>query len=219
MVKIAGKEITQEEFDKIIADKSASEALTKGLENKVTELEQKTSGLTELEALKKENQANKDKIYANTLESRLSQITKYIDKKGKPETLIKKLGDMSDEDFDEFAEGKTDDLIKTDEEIESAKTDLEKKEKEVVTSKDQIIKDYLKELEDSNKTKNDQNLVPKGETEADEGTDEQDSGFPTMDEMKKIYNLNNNPIFDKNERMIESAEIYLSQYGDKPTVL
>jgi len=219
MVKIAGKEITQEELDKFITDKTAADALAKGLENKITELESKTEGLDELEALKKENQANKDKIYANTLSSRLGSITKYLDKKGKSEDLIKRIGDMSDDDFDFFVEGKTDDVVKTDEEIESAKTDLDNEKTELEKNKDKIIKEYLKGIEDENKTKNDQNLVPNGEIDADDGDAGTESGFPTNDELKTIYRLHNNPIFDKNERMIENAKTYMDEYSEKPAVL
>jgi len=219
MVKIAGKEITQEELDKFISDKASAEALAKGLESKVTELEGKTEGLSELDALKKELQTSKDKIYSSTLDKRLSQMTKYIDKKGKSEALIKRIGDMSDEDFEFFVEGKTDAELLTDEEIESAKTDLEKKQNEVETSKDKIIKEYLKGLNDENKTKNDQNLVPAGEINAEPDDGKTESGFPKMDDLKTIYGLHNNPMFDKNERMVKNAEIYLGQYGDKPTVL
>lgn len=219
MVKIAGKEITQEELDKFISDKMAAEALSKGLENKVTELEGKTEGLAELAALKQELKTSKDKIYTNTLDKRLGQMTKYLDKKGRSEALIKKIGDMSDDDYELFVEGKTDTELLTEAEIESAKTDLEKKQNEVETSKDKIIKDYLKSVNDENKTKNDQNLVPVGEINAEAGDAKTESGFPKMDDLKTIYGLHNNPMFDKNERMVKNAEIYLSQYGDKPTVL
>jgi len=219
MVKIAGKEISQEELDKFIADKLATDALAKGLESKVTELEGKTEGLAELNELKKELAASKDREYASSLNTRLGLITKYLEKKGKSEDIIKKIGDMSDDDFEFFAEGKTDVELLTKDEIESAKTDLETKENEIETSKDKIIKEYLRGIADENKTKNDQNLVPKGEIDADDGDEQTESGFPDIDTLKNIYRLNNNPIFDKNERMIENAKVYMDEYSEKPAVL
>jgi len=220
MVKIAGKEVSQEDLDKFIADKVATEALAKGLEGKVTELETQVSGLGEIDELKKELEETKEIIYKNTLDTRLGQITKYLDTKGRSEDIIKRIGDMSDDDFEFFVDGKTDTQLKTNDEIESAKTNLETEKTEVEKGKDKIIQDYLKGLENDNKTKDDQNLVPKGEIDTEDGTEpETESGFPSVKTVKDIYNLNGSPMFDKTDKMVENAETYLSQYGDKPTVL
>jgi len=208
--------LTQEQLDKLVSDAASAQALTKGYETKVKDLETKVSGLDELDTLKKELAESKDREYASTLNSRLGQITKYLEKKGKSEAVIKRIGDMSNDDFDFFVEGKTDTELLTKEEIESAKTDLETKETEITSSKDQIIKDYLKTIENDNKTKNDQKLVPGTEVDssADDSEELSPTGFPSMDTLKKVYRLNNNPIFnDKTDKMIQNAQTYMDTYG------
>ena len=215
MVKINGVEVTQEELDKLIADKTATDVLVKGYEDKVKNLETKTEGLDELEALRKENQDNKDKLYQNALGNRADQIKKYLDTKGNSETILKKIGDMSEEDFEEWAEGKTDVELQTKEEIESAKTDIDEEKTEIEKNKEKIISEYLKTREEENKTKDDQDIVPTGEVGTEAGDEGTESGFPSIPDIKKTYKLDRNPIYDKSEAMEENAVFYLESYGDR----
>lgn len=205
--------LTQEQLDKLVADAEAAKTLVKGYESKVNSLQSKVSQLDEFEDIKRQLEEAKKREYKTNLDNRLSKVSKYLDKKGRSEDIIKRIGDMSNEDFEFFFEGKTNEEFKDNEEIEFAKTDLEKKQNEIESSKDKIIKDYLKSLEDSNKTKNDQKLVPTTEVGVGD-TSEQEGVFPNLDKLKEVYRLNNNPIFtDKTERMLQNAKTYMDTYG------
>ena len=214
MVKLNGKEISQEEFDKLVSDSSSVKSLAEAYERKTKELEQQVAGLGDVDKLKQELESSKQELYKRNLNDRLSKINKYLDRKGKSEDIIKRIGDMSDSDFEFFAEGKTNDEFKTKEEIESAKTDLETQKIDLETNKDKIIKDALRGFEDSNKKKNDQELVPNSEVNIDNEANGQEDGFPTNEKLMEVYNLNGNAMFDKTPEMMKNARAYLNRYGE-----
>jgi len=220
MIKFKGKEISQDEFDKIMTDAESIKNLADGYESKVKDLEIKVSDLDKLDAVQSELKTKSDELYKIKLDNRLQLVDTYLKSKDNAGDLIKKIGEMDEEYFKIFADGKTNDIYESNEQIKSAKTELENEKKELETNKDKIIKDALKQYSDENKTKDDQKLVPTGETGIENGTDDlTESGFPTLDKMKDIYGLKGNPMYDKNERMEENAKVYLDSYGDKPAVL
>ena len=215
MVLFNGKEITQEQFDNIMADMSNFKALSEAYEKKNESLEGKVKDLDKLGALQKELESKEAKLYEMTLNSRLSKISKYLETKDNEKKLIEKIGDMSEEDYEMFIDGRTDDVFKSKQEIEFAKADLEKEKNELETNKDKIVKDAIKQFETNSNKRDDQKLVPDGEIDSSEDTDSvTNNGFPTIESLEKTFRLKNNPIWeDKTPVMKQRAADYMETYG------
>jgi hypothetical protein len=214
MVLFKGKEITQEEFDAIMGDMSNFKALSEAYEKKNQTLEDKVKDLDKLSDIQKQLEAKEAKLYEVTLNNRLGKISKYLNTKSKDEKLIKKIGDMSDEDYEFFIDGRTDDVFQTKEEIEFAKADLEKEKTELESNKDKIIKDAAKQHEIDSKKRYDQKLVPDTEIGSSDEDTVADNGFPTIESLEKTFRLRNNPIWeDKTPAMKKRAIDYMDYYG------
>lgn len=212
MVLYKGKDITQEEFDKILQDSDNAIKLSKANEKKMEELQveaDKAKKLGEYESKLKEREAE---IFKMKLSSRLSTVEKYIASKDNDNKLIQKLGEMSDEDFELFAEGKTNDSFTSKDEIESAKKDLEEKTKELIENKDKLVADAIKNLEEKNKKATDQKIIPPTETKDMNEGDTTDKKYPLVDKIKDIYKLSNNPSFDISDIRLKKAESYINNY-------
>ena len=119
MATLNGKEITQEQLDNLLADINNFKSLADGYEKKNEALEGKVKDLDKLSDLQKELETKENKLYEVTLNSRLSKISKFINSKGRDEKLIAKIGDMSEDDFEFFMDGRTDDVFQNKEEIGS----------------------------------------------------------------------------------------------------
>ncbi|MDD4804338.1 MAG: hypothetical protein PHN69_04115 [Candidatus Pacebacteria bacterium] len=211
MVMFNGKEITQEQFDNMMAEMNNFKTLSEVYEKKTETLENKVKEFGDLQT---ELKSKEEKLYEVTLNSRLNKISKYLDSKGKDSKLIKKIGDMSDEDYELFIDGRTDDVFTSKEEIEFAKADLEKEKNELETNKDKIVKDAIKQFETNSKTRNDQKLVPDTEIDAETETETVGNGFPTMEALEKVFRLRDNPIWaDKTDSMKQRAVNYMETYG------
>lgn len=216
MVLYNGKEITQDQFDNIMAEMSNFKTLSEVYEKKNETLESKVKDFGDLQGQLK---SKEEKLYEVTLNSRINKISKYLDSKGKDSKLIKKIGDMSDEDYEMFVDGRTDDVFASKQEIEFAKADLEKEKTELETNKDKIVKDAIKQFETNSKTRTDQKLVPDTEIGAEAGDDTVGNGFPTMDALEKVFRLRDNPIWsDKTDSMKKRAVNYMETYGGADVV-
>jgi hypothetical protein len=210
VVKYNGKEITQDEFDKIMEDAKSVRTLADGYEKKVKDLEVKNIDLDKLGDLQSQLKAREDELFKIKLNSRISKISKYLETKQNNAELIKRIGGMDDELFSEYIDGKTNDELKSNEEIESAKTELEKKEKDLIDNRDKIIKEAQKSLNADNKNK-DQKLVPAGEVNPSEAQNNDANMFPDLKSLKTLYNLENSSIYDRTPTMESKAASYLKQ--------
>ena len=208
-------EYTKEEFEKLQEKVNTYETLSKGLETKNAELLANATDATSSADLQKQLEAKEAKIYEMQLNNRLSTVSKYLETKGNDAKLLAKTGEMDDNHFEVFSEGRTNEIFQSKDEIESAKTDLAQERTEFDTNKEQALKDALKQLELDNKTRNDQGLVPNTEIGTDLGGDQDDdSGFPTMEALEKVYNLPANPMWeDKTPKMKDRASAYMVSYG------
>jgi len=217
MVKYKGKEITQEEFDKIIADAENAKKLVGGYDKKIEDLQKKideadASGADAAE-LKKLLKEKEDEVFKMKLTDRLKKVSKYIESKENNKTLIQKIGEYTDEDFEMFAEGKTDDEFKSKDEIESAQKDLDQKTKDLENNKDKIIDDAIKARKTEDEKKNDQKVVPSGEIEGEKPEDKKGkSKYPSMDTIVDLYELKDDPAFDTiNDRVKGRANSYIKR--------
>lgn len=208
-----GKEISQEEFDKLVTTIEANEKLVNGYKDKVSGLEEKAKAADRLEALQKDLDAKNNEIFKIKLDNRLKVIDKYLEKKGSDEKLIQKIGDMSDEDFSLFSEGKTNDDYLSREDIDSAKKEIETKKTEFEQEKDKAVKEALKALNKEKKVG--EELVPNSEVNNDdEGQDQELNEFLPLEDLKKLYNLDDSR-YDKTPAMEKKALSYLGKYAEK----
>ena len=106
MVKIAGKEYTDEQLAKLIEDKAAAEALVKEQGKKLKSVDDQSEKLKEFDKLKKDNETQAATILQNTLNNRLSMISKWFNSKDDSKDLANDIAQMSDNAFDLFKEGK-----------------------------------------------------------------------------------------------------------------
>lgn len=217
MVKYKGKEITQEQFDKIITDADADRELAGALKDKADKSSENEEKLKELEDVKKALAASEEVNFKKTLSERTGQLTKWLGEKGNDVKIIDKLGKMSEDDFDMFKEGKVDQTYKTQDELNKDKADLETKKSEFESNKDKILREAKKELEKKNETKDDSAIIPNTETgkEGDnvEGN-EKTNKFLDPKGLKKLYNLSNNPLYKQKEFQEVRAQGYLERnYG------
>jgi hypothetical protein len=215
MVKYNGKDITQEEFDKIVADMASTLKIADGYEKKVKDLEGKVTELDKLGDLQSQLKAKEDELFKIKLNSRLSKISAFLESKKNDTTLVKRIGEMDDALFEEYIEGKTDADYKAKQDIEFAKTELEKKEKELLDNKDNIIKDALKQLNKDQKTQFDQKLVPEGEVkDMDMNSDKDTSEFPDIKAIKDLYFEGGNALYDRTPEMETKAMAYLKRVAN-----
>ena len=211
MVLYKGKEITQDEFDKIIQDSDNAIKLTKASEKRMSELQaeaDKIKGYSDMESKLKEKESE---IFKMKLTSRLSKVDKYIATKNNDKSLIQKLGEMSDEDFELFSEGKTNDAYSSKDELESAKKEIEETKRELTENKDKLVADAIKSLEDKTKKK-DEKLIPPSETKDMNDQDKTTKKYPTLDKIKSMYKLDNNPAFSLTEGTLKKASAYIENY-------
>ena len=131
MVLLNGKEVSQEDFDKLVTKANSADKIAKGYEDKVKELEEKAKSADSIGDLQKQIELKDAQLFKIKLTERVNKVNKYLETKNNDEKLIKRIGDMSDDDFDFFSEGKTNSDYTTKEELDSAKNDLEKKKTEL----------------------------------------------------------------------------------------
>ena len=213
MVKYKGKEITQEEFDKIVEDAANGVKLVKGYDKKIEALEKKVEDVDKLGDIQKQLKDKEDEVFKMKLTDRLKKVSKYIESKDSDKILIQKIGEYSDEDFEMFAEGKTDEEFKSKNEIESAQKDLDQKTQDLETNKDKIIDDAIKASKTKDEKKDDQKVVPPGEIEGEKLDDKKEkTKYPNMDTVVELYELKDDPAFDAiNDRVKGRANSYVKR--------
>ena len=220
MVLYKGKEISQEDFDAIIEKANSAEKLVKGYNDKITSLEEQVKDAAQLGDLKKQLESRDAELFKIKLNNRVEKISKFLESKNNDQAIIKRIGDMSDEDYDFYVEGKLNTDYLTKEELDSAKSELEKNKTELDNEKDKIIKEAQDALKQ--KEKKGDKLVPNSEVIGDDDMDDVENNgdmqFPSIEDLKKIYSLDDSR-YDKTPSMEKKADVYLSKYGEKPEIL
>ena len=217
MVIYKGKEITQEEFDKIVEDASNTSKLVKGYDKKIEDLTKKAVDGDKVTDLEKQLKDKEDEVFKMKLTDRLKTVSKYIESKENDKTLIQKIGEYTDEDFELFSEGKTDDEFKSKDEIESVQKDLDQKKIDLETNKDKIIDDAIKARKTEEEKADDQKVVPPGEIEGDKPEDKKEkSKYPTIDTLIDLYELKDDPAFDTiNDKTKSRSASYIKRMLDE----
>lgn len=147
-----------------------------------------------------EAKANADQLLKVNTGIRAAQVAKWLESRSDKDTLTTKLGTMSDEDFELFKEGKTDTELKVKDDLQLTKAELEKLQKN--PPKADVKADKEK-------------LIPQGEFKVDEKEEKKtSSGFPTMDKIKEVYNLDDdNPLFKEKIPYMKRADAYINKNG------
>jgi len=217
MVIYKGKEITQEEFDKIVEDASNTSKLVKGYDKKIEDLTKKAVDGDKVTDLEKQLKDKEDEVFKMKLTDRLKLVSKYIETKENDKTLIQKIGEYTDEDFEMFAEGKTDVEFKSKNEIESAQKEIDQKKLDLETNKDKIIDEAIKARKTEDEKKNDQKIVPQGEIDGDKTEEKKDkSKYPSMDTVMDLYELKDDPAFDTiNDKTKSRGNAYVKRMLDE----
>lgn len=127
---------------------------------------------------------------------RVAQLQTWLTARPDKDTLTNKIGTMSDEDFDLFKDGKTD------VEINANKAAIAAAVKPVTPAAPVTPKVPL---------------IPNGEIvkvgEEPKDVNAKSSGFPKIAEIKEMYSLGDNPLYDKAPGMEDRAEAYLNKRG------
>ena len=147
-----------------------------------------------------EAKANADQLLKVNTSIRAAQVAKWLDARNDKDVLMTKLGTMSEEDFDLFKEGKTDNELKVKDDLQLTKAELEKLQKNPPKT--------------DTKSKDDK-LIPPGEFNVDKKEEKKtSSGFPTMDVIKEVYNLDeDNPLFKDKIPYMKRADAYINKSG------
>lgn len=201
-IKIGDKEYTQDELQGLIG-------LAEKSEEKIKTLEDKTKKLEAFDDLKSENDKLKAEQYNRTLESRTSEVSKWLEGQEDKDTLLGKIGNMSEDDYKWFKDGKTNDGLKKKKELEEEKIKLEEEKTELQKSKEKAIEEQKKKLNDK-KT----DPVPATEvltTSEEDGDEDMGDGsyFKPIEEFKKIYHLDSiGKKYDKKEYQYNNVDAY-----------
>jgi hypothetical protein len=211
--------LTQEQLDKLLADKAAADKLAKEQAKKLKEIDDNTEKLKELDNLKKAKDAADAELLKIKVNSRVDQVSKWLTVKDNKETIVEQLSKMSDGEFDLFKEGKLNEDFKTKEELEQEKLDLESQKTEFESNKDKIIKEAADKVANVKKEEKDPPMVPSSEVLNKQSQDAEvgpgNGKFPTMDTLKDMFNLRENPLYEEVEGYEKRAIEYLdSSYGD-----
>ncbi len=209
MVKIAGKEYTDEQLAKLIEDKAAAEALVKEQGKKLKSVDDQSEKLKEFDKLKKDNETQAATILQNTLNNRLSMISKWFNSKDDSKDLANDIAQMSDNAFDLFKEGKTDDMFKSKAEIDAEQTNLDAQKTEFETNKEKIITDAIKKAKGK---ETNTSVIPPTEVTSEasaEDISDRDILFPPTKDIKEMFNLEDNSMYDIKSSQEETAQRYL----------
>ena len=207
--------LTQDQLDKLLADKEAAETLAKQQADKIKNTDDNSEKLKELDTLRKQNEDSQTQLLKIKVDTRVSQVNKWLESKDGKENIIAQLSKMSDGEFDLFKEGKINEDFKTKDEIEQERTAFETQKNEFENNKEKIIKEAADSLKKEVPVK-EPAIVPN--TEVDSGTPvkPEDIGpgegkFPTMNTLKDMFNLDENPLYDLKEGHEMKAEKYLDK--------
>ena len=197
--------LTQEEFDKILADKAAADKLVAEQNKKLKSIEDNSEAL---EQLKKQKEDAELALYKKTMNERKAQLSKWLQTKKVDDSLLDKIGKMDESEFDFFKDGKTDDVFITKEEIDTKKLELENQKSELEKNKEKIRKEMQEELMNKDDKKN--KVTPPTEIDIDEDAGQEASvGVKSIKEIKEMYNLEGKPYYKLKEGHEKKAEQYI----------
>lgn len=199
MVKIDGKEYTEEQLGNLMKDLSTAQTALKQKNELLKDKESLEAKVKEAEAIKLENEQLKADSMKKRFEDRTKMVSKFLASKDEDrrKSLADKIFNMDDDDFADFKEGKTDEEILTKDTLTSEKQTLESKEQELEKKKKDIIEEALKNMRKDEKAGD---LLSPGaiNNSASDNKNEVmlgDGKFPTIEKVKEIYGLGKNPMY------------------------
>ena len=215
-MEIGGKEYTEAQLAKLVSDAATSATLIKEQKKKLDTVEDQTEKLARLAELEKENKAKSEENLKLVLGNRLAVVSKWFNSKEESTGLADQIAQMSNDAFELFKEGKTDDVYQTKEEIDKKQTELDSKTSEFETNKEKIINDAVKKVKAN---ADNQPIVPPTEVTADgtvvDGTDDE-VVFPSHDALKENFRLKGNPMYKIVPSQEQAAKDYLDvAYQDR----
>ena len=115
---------------------------------------------------------------------------------------------MDDGQFDMFKDGKTDDIFKTQAEIDADKLKLEEDKSTFEKDKDRLIKDAASKLNKDG----DEKLIPPTEIGDDDGDDKtkDEPEFPKTDDVIKLYKLESSRLSQLKPGLLKRADQYMA---------
>lgn len=213
-IVIDGKEYTVEDVQNLLKDVNVTQKTNEKLKNSLKESEELAVKAKEAEELRAKVEALELEKLQTKLESRKSELSKYLSAKDKDKqkALYERLMNMDDDEYDDFKEGKTDEELKTKDELNSEKETLLSKEEELAQKKEKIIKEAIEKNE---KEKEADKLIPKhgidSDIESEEETDLIGGKYPQIDDLLDKYQLKTNkPFLNRIVKFKEQTENYLS---------
>jgi hypothetical protein len=214
MVKINGKEYTEEQLANLMKDFDVTQKALKQTKEQLKDKDELEIKLKEAEATKQELEKLKATQFEKRFQERKQILSKFLEGKDddRRKSLLEKLGNMDDDDFDDFKEGKTNEEIEAKLKIDSEKQSLETKEKDLETRKKEIIEEALKNMK---KEGMENELLNSADVDrsVDKGEEDRLGGglFPSIDKVKQVYNLDNNSVYKSKVKphYEKRAETYL----------
>ena len=226
MVLINGKEYTEEQLANLVGDLKVAQDTLKKQSATLKEKQSLEEQLKELDSIKTKNADLQAEIFKTKMNERTKQLSKFLESKDQDtrQAIMAKIGNMDDDDFDFFKEGKTDTELSQRDEINNEKQTLEEKQKDFEKRKADIIKEEASKLQNDKQINS---LLPKDAIDQDQfsetGNEDRlaDGLFPNIDSTKEMYHLDKNPLYSKRykEYHESNAEAYLSTNYDREFVI
>jgi len=222
MVKINGKEYTEEQLENMMGDLKISQETLKKTNKKLKDIDDINEKLQAMKTLEAENKELKAEKLQALVSDRKNQISKYLEGKDltRQTAILDRLADMDSDEWDDFKDGKTNEDLITKDELLNSKEALESKEQDFNKRREEIIKEEAAKLK-SKAIEGD--LLPTDAVDIsndDVDTDLIGGQFPNIDKLKELYKLKTNNIWKSksNPDLEEQAISYLEINYDREEV-